>query len=152
LAPPRDLHQRRTDAFARLETDIDVWVATADADGQPYLVPLSLDWDGTRIVVCAGRDSRTIVNLLRSKAARLGIGPTRDVVMLDVVVDETFAADEVPPLLADRYAQRAGWDPRRAPGQYVYVCLRPRRVQAWREANEIPGRTLMRDGDWLSPN
>jgi len=24
------------------------------------------------------------------------------------------------------------------------------RVQAWREANEIPGRTLMRDGAWLT--
>jgi hypothetical protein len=23
------------------------------------------------------------------------------------------------------------------------------RVQAWREANEIAGRTLMRDGTWL---
>jgi len=27
--------------------------------------------------------------------------------------------------------------------------LRPLRVQAWREANEIAGRTLMRDGAWL---
>jgi hypothetical protein len=27
--------------------------------------------------------------------------------------------------------------------------LRPVRVQAWREVNEIPERTLMRDGTWL---
>jgi hypothetical protein len=27
--------------------------------------------------------------------------------------------------------------------------LRPERIQAWREADEIAGRTLMRDGAWL---
>jgi 4a-hydroxytetrahydrobiopterin dehydratase len=27
--------------------------------------------------------------------------------------------------------------------------LRPVRVQVWRESNEIPGRTLMREGAWL---
>jgi hypothetical protein len=31
----------------------------------------------------------------------------------------------------------------------VFQVLRPRRIQAWRESNEIPGRTLMRDGTWL---
>jgi len=31
----------------------------------------------------------------------------------------------------------------------VYLVLRPVRVQAWREADEMTGRTLMRDGEWL---
>jgi hypothetical protein len=26
----------------------------------------------------------------------------------------------------------------------------PRRIQAWREVNELPGRELMRDGHWLA--
>ena len=43
---------------------------------------------------------------------------------------------------------QADWDPRRDTG-YVFLVLRPVRVQAWREANEIAGRTLMRDGSWL---
>ena len=47
------------------------------------------------------------------------------------------------------YAAKLGWDPRREAGGYVYVCLRPRRIQAWRESNEIAGRTLMRNGEWL---
>lgn len=29
------------------------------------------------------------------------------------------------------------------------MVLRPLRLQAWREVNEIRGRTLMRDGSWL---
>ena len=45
-------------------------------------------------------------------------------------------------------AAQADWDPRGSAG-YVYLVLRPDRVQAWREADEIAGRTLMRDGAWL---
>ena len=149
MEPPRSRTQRLADTLARLETDIDVWVATAGADGSPYLIPLSLDWDGERVVVCAQRSSRTIENLSRSGVARLGIGPTRDVVMIDVVVEDSYAASEMPKDMAERYAQRTGWDPAQEDGDYVYVSLRPRRVQAWREANELPERSLMRNGAWL---
>ncbi len=31
----------------------------------------------------------------------------------------------------------------------MFLVLRPVRLQAWREANEIKGRTLMRDGAWV---
>ena len=39
-------------------------------------------------------------------------------------------------------------DPRRSDG-YVFLVLRPLRVQARRESDEIAGRTLMRRGSWL---
>jgi hypothetical protein len=149
MESPRSRNQRLADARARLQSDIDVWVATASLDGTPYLVPLSLDWDGERVIVCAQRTSRTIENLVRSRVARLGIGLTRDVVMIDAVVDNSDGLDEVSAAMAERYAQRTGWDPRLEGGDYVYVSLQPRRVQAWREANELPGRTIMRDGEWL---
>jgi hypothetical protein len=32
---------------------------------------------------------------------------------------------------------------------YRWFRITPRRIQAWREANELAGRTLMRDGRWL---
>jgi hypothetical protein len=114
-------------------------------------VPLSLDWDGERVVVCAQRSSRTVENLIRSGVARLGVGPTRDVVMIDAVLESSYAAADVPTEMAERYAQRTGWDPAQEDGEYVYVILRPRRVQAWREANELPERSLMRTGAWLQP-
>jgi hypothetical protein len=50
---------------------------------------------------------------------------------------------------ADRYLEQAGWDPRAESGGYSYLVLRPERIQAWREANELVGRTLMRGGSWL---
>jgi hypothetical protein len=48
---PRSRPQRRRDTEHRLTHDIDVWVASASADGAPYLVPLSFDWDGEALLV-----------------------------------------------------------------------------------------------------
>ena len=32
---------------------------------------------------------------------------------------------------------------------YRWFRISPRRIQAWREVNELPDRELMRDGRWL---
>jgi hypothetical protein len=65
------------------------------------------------------------------------------------VLDETFPVAAAPSWVAEGYANGSDWDPRKAGGTYVYLVLRPERVQAWREENEIAGRTLMRAGAWL---
>ena len=147
-AAARDRETRKADTLAMLATDaIDVWVATASDAGAPYLVPVSLAWVDERVVIAVEGTSFTARNLTASGAARLGVGPTRDVVMVDAVLERAVdVADDED--LGAAYAAQADWDPRRASG-YVFLVLRPIRVQAWREANEIPGRTLMRDGTWL---
>ena len=126
---------------------IDVWVATASADGTPHLVPVSLAWVDERVVIAVEATSATTRNLVASGRARLAVGPTRDVVMIDAVLEKAVdvAADDA---LGGAYVGQADWDPRRSTG-YVFLLLRPVRVQAWREANEVAGRTLMRDGSWL---
>ena len=147
-AQARDRETRKADTLAMLATPaIDVWVATASAEGTPHLVPLSLAWVEERIVVAVEASSVSARNLTASGTARLAVGPTRDVVMLDAVLETAVdvAADDA---LGTAYAAQADWDPRGAAG-YVFLVLRPVRVQAWREANEIAGRTLMRDGTWL---
>jgi hypothetical protein len=50
----------------------------------------------------------------------------------------------------DAFAAKHGWDPRQETRDYAYFRIVPGRVQAWREVNELPGRTLMRDGGWLA--
>ena len=145
---PRDPRTRKADALAMLATPaIDVWVATASPAGAVHLVPLSLAWVDGAVVIALEATAVTARNLAASGSARLAVGPTRDVVMIDAVVEKTVdVASDVP--LAMAYAAQADWDPRDSTG-YEFVVLRPVRVQAWREANEIPGRTLMRDGTWL---
>ncbi len=143
--------QRKADTIARLEAvGADAWVATASSTGTAHLVPLSYAWDGACIVLAAEAGSLTVRNVRSSGRARLGFGPTRDVVIVDSVLDRFLDAnDAVAKDIARAYAEQAAWDPREEPAAYVFVLLRPRRVQAWREANELPGKVLMRDGEWL---
>ena len=147
-AGARDLETRTADTLAMLTTPaVDVWVATASAEGAPHLVPVSLAWVEERVVIAVEASSVTARNLAASGVARLAVGPTRDVVMIDAAVEMTVAVADGEDLAA-AYVDQADWDPRRSTG-YVFLVLRPVRVQAWRESNEIPGRTLMRDGTWL---
>ena len=146
--PARDRATRRANALALLATPaVDVWVATASPTGAPHLVPVSLAWIDERAVIAVESRSVTARNLRASGAARLAVGPTRDVVMIDATLEDTVDVGSDGPLGA-AYVAQADWDPRLSTG-YVFLVLRPVRVQAWREANEIAGRMLMRDGTWL---
>ena len=143
--------QRRDDTIAKFEAvGADAWVATASGAGMAHLVPLSYAWDGECVVLAAEASSVTIRNVRSSRRARLGFGPTRDVVIVDAELDRLLdARDGAAEDTARAYAEQAGWDPRDESEPYVFVLLRPLRVQAWREANELAGKVLMRDGHWL---
>ena len=145
---PRSRAQRRHDTELRLNQDIDVWVATASAAGAPHLVPLSFDWDGAALLLATATHSPTSRNLASSGVVRLALGLTRDVTVIDGTV-EVVEMDALPLDQGDRFAARAGFDPRPMGASYRWFRVRPRRVQAWREVNEMRGRELMRDGDWL---
>jgi hypothetical protein len=146
--PPRTAEQRKRDTLHRLETDVDLWVATADPAGAtPYLVPLSFLWDGGALVIATPAASPTGRNLRATGTVRLGLGPTRDVVLVEGSV-EVVAAGELTDEVGDAFAAATGFDPRPL-DDYAYFRIRPQRVQAWREANELAGRELMRAGTWL---
>ena len=147
--PARTAKQRKQDTLRRLEEDEDAWVATAGEDGgAPYLVPLSFVWDGTTLLFATPAASPTGRNLASTGVARLGVGPTRDVVIIEGTV-VTLTADELPEEDAEIFAAKTGFDPRQLATPYLYFRIRPQRVQAWREADELKGRDLMRDGEWL---
>jgi hypothetical protein len=139
---PRPRADRRRDTEHRLTNDVDVWVASASAEGKPYLVPLSFDWDGEAVLVATPTNSPTGKNLATSGVARLALGPTRDVTMIEATV-EVIEIDELPQEQGDRF------DPRGLTSSYRWFRITPRRIQAWREVDELPERELMRDGRWL---
>jgi Pyridoxamine 5'-phosphate oxidase len=147
-ADPRSRAQRRRDTEHRLTHDVDVWVATASADGAPYLVPLSFDWDGEALLLATPADSPTGRNLAATRTVRLGLGHTRDVSMIEGEV-EVLEIDALPRESGNRFTARTGIDPRALATLYRWFRISPRRIQAWREADELPGRELMRDGRWL---
>jgi len=147
--PARTPRQRKQDTLSRLEHDVDAWVASADpADGTPYLVPLSFLWDGQRLLVATPSASPTSRNLQATGKARLGIGPTRDVVLIEGTV-RALPATELPAEVGDAFAAKTGFDPRKLTTAYLYFRIHPQRLQAWRESNELNGRDLMRGGQWV---
>ncbi|HEU5265107.1 MAG TPA: hypothetical protein VFU35_00345 [Jatrophihabitans sp.] len=150
---PRPLQQRKADTLAKLTAPAaDGWIATASAepghDPRPYLVPLSIAWIDETVVIAVDAASRTAANLRRTGTARVGLGPTRDVVLIDVTARASHPQSEVPERLARSYAAQADWDPSEPGGTNVYFVLEPMRIQAWREVNELAGRTLMSRGRW----
>jgi hypothetical protein len=150
MAPlPRSREQRHRDALDRLEHDTDAWVSTADpATGTPYLIPLSFLWDGRTLLISTPATSPTGRNLCATGRVRLAVGPTRDVVLIEGTA-RPLTGPELPAEIADAFAARTGFEPRDLGGRYLYFRIRPDRIQAWREENELTGRELMRGGEWL---
>ena len=149
VAAARPAAVRKADTLAMLGAPVaDAWVATTGTGG-PYLVPLTMAWTRERIILATARTARTTTNLAATGVARVALGPTRDVVMVDVLAEAVLPVAEAPPWVAEGYAAQSDWDPRKAGGDYVYLLLRPDRIQAWRKENELRDRTLMRNGTWL---
>ncbi|MCO5177679.1 MAG: pyridoxamine 5'-phosphate oxidase family protein [Thermomicrobiales bacterium] len=140
--------QRRQDTEHRLAHDVDLWVATASPTGEPFLIPLSFDWDGASLLLATPADSPTGRNMAATGAVRLGLGDTRDVTMIDGSV-AVIEIDALPTEQGDSFAKRTGFDPRTLTTRYCWFRITPQRIQAWRESNELSGRDLMRDGQWL---
>jgi hypothetical protein len=143
MAPPRTLEQRRGDTLHRLKTDIDAWVATT-GDDIPCIVPLSFHWDGEALLLSTLETNPTAKNITANGQVRITLGETRDVVLIAGVGTRY----EPPAEVAAAFAAKAGFDPTKLE-RYPFFRVTPRSVQAWREVNEIPGRDIMRDGEWI---
>jgi general stress protein 26 len=144
---PRTTAQRLADVKEKLETDEDIWVASASERGYAYLVPLSFSGDGVYLTVATPKQSRTARNLRRAGRARMALGPTRDVVILEGPVTEMALDDD--PQLTEEHAARS-FDARDEPEEYVFIRLKPEMIQAYRSSPELANRIVMRNGDWLS--
>ncbi len=145
---PRDTAQRKVDVLEKLDREKDAWVASAGVAGDAYLVPLSFHWDDRRLTFATLAHSLTVRNLRRAGRTRVALGPTRDVVIIEGPLE--FVAADAQADVATAFAARLLWDPRREPREYVFFRLTPRRIQAWREENELAGRDVMVDGAWLA--
>ena len=143
---PRSTEQRRQDALYRLGHDVDAWVATTDTDtGAPRLTPLSFLWHDDALLFSTSAASPTARNLATNPSVQVGIGLTRDVVLVQGTVE---VLPTVPEPLGDAFAIKAGFDPRTIATAFPYFRLTPRTIQVWREEDELAGRWVMRGGVW----
>jgi hypothetical protein len=146
--PSRTPERRTRDVLNRLERERDIWVASADADGVPHLVPLWFVWHGQAVWLSTRATNPTGRNLRDGGRTRLALADTQDVVLIDGAV-RAFAAHEVAESAAGTFGKKYGWDPRKEDASYAFFEVRPRRIQAWHGERELPGRTLMREGVWV---
>lgn len=125
-------------------------MATAGPSG-PYLVPLSLAWDSTSgdLVFCMEEGTVTARNIAGEPSVRVGIGPTRDVLMIDGTARITGLVND-DDALAMFFHEKAGWDPRLNGDNLIFIRVTPSRMQAWREVDEAANRTVMINGAWKS--
>ncbi len=145
----RSREQRKQDTLHRLENDVDAWIATADpVSGTPHLTPLSFRWDGETLLLSTEATTPAGRNMQATKEVRLGLGLTRDVILIEGSVD-VLEISELSTAEADAFAVKAGFDPRKSGGHYLYFRVYPRRLLAWREVDELAGRVLIRDGRWV---
>lgn len=147
VAPPRPLEVRKEDALAHLVSDKDLWISSADSDGDSTLVPLSFWWSGKSIYIATVRTNPTGENIVKSGRCRVALGHTRDVVLMEA---SAFLVEnnELPTEVGEAYGEKCGWDPRESPA-YRFYRLDPQRIESWRELNEHANRELLRDGEWL---
>ena len=140
--------QRRADAIRRLESEPNVWIATASAGGVPHLVPLSLAWDGTRILVATPTSTPTARNAAEAGVVRASLDDADDVVLIDATVEvvDFAAADRA---LIDVYVQRVGWNPADESGDWSLLVVAPTTIRSWNGIDETTGRVIMKRGDWL---
>lgn len=109
MEAPRSVEQRKSDTLTRLASEVDAWIATADAAGSGYLLPLSFLWDGAGVIVSTPRASVTGRNLSRGGRVRVGVGQLRHVTMIDGTaepVQDERTKDALPPSTAGTRAKR----------------------------------------------
>ena len=144
----RTTEQRVKDSTAKLEAGGDAWLATSGPAGL-HLVPLSVAWDSASgdLIFCTEQRSVTTRNISIEPAVRVGLGPTRDVLMIDGTARITgLVQDDA--TSATIFHEKTGWDPRRDSGDWIFIRVTPSRMQAWREVDEIANRTVMVGGTW----
>jgi hypothetical protein len=144
----RSTAERKADVLDRLGRQKDLWLASADRSGRPHLIAVSAWWDGSHVLIATTGPSRTARNLTDNPTARLAMGTPEDVIVIDAdVAMPTAAEDSVE--LATGFAEAVGWDPREVGAGWVFFRLAPVRIQAYRGYDELEGRDVMRDSNWL---
>lgn len=145
MADPRSISQRIVDTVSRLQNDTDAWLASTDAE-RPWLAPLSFLWHEGHLLFATDSSTPTASNARAVPVVRVALGHTRDVVIVQGQAAISGSADLTDDEVAS-YQNKHGSDPRTWADSVIRV--RPVRILAWREDEELAGRLLMTAGSWL---
>lgn len=139
------MSQRIVDTLRRLDEDTDAWVASTDAE-RPWLAPLSFLWHDGYLLFATSSSTPTASNARTVPLVRVALGHPRDVVIIQGHASTCGPADVADEEI-EKYQTKHGSNPRDWADSFIRV--RPVRILAWRESNEIARRLLMTAGIWL---
>src|SRR5687767_1259248 len=80
---PRSLDERRAYARNRLETGCQLWLATGSDGHGAHLIPVAYAWDGSVLYTATFVNSRSVANIKGHPRARVALGDTANVIMID---------------------------------------------------------------------
>ena len=140
-APLHDAFVYDTEVRAETENDAHARIVRMVEPGQRVLELGCATGSTTKVMQQMGCD--VVAVEIDAGAAQIAEQFAERVIVGDL---DTLDIDDA---LGTAYVAQADWDPRRGTG-YVFIVLRPMRVQAWREVNEIAGRDVMLEGHWLA--
>ena len=146
---PRDTAERVADAQRRLASEANIWIATSSSSGEPHLVALSLWWDGASVMATTPVANPVASNIAATGQARASLPDADDVVTMKAAASVSPLVELDAARLADMVAA-LGWDPTNESGEWVLITLRPQLIWSWNGIHEDNGRTIMRNGTWLS--
>ena len=92
-------------------------------------MPLSFLWHDDALLIATEDGSPTARNLQSGGQVRVGVGPTRDVVLVEAAATVLDGLDEA---TGDAFAEKTGFDPRQL-DNYTFYRVVPSEIRAWRE-------------------
>ena len=112
------------------------------------MVPLSLSWDGSSIVLATEARSATAKIIAATGRDRLAVGSTRDVLFIHAS-EIAVPCDEADESTCTTFVSRTGWNPIKEDRRWIFIVATPIEILVWQNVAEITGRTAMRAGELL---
>ena len=145
----RDVATRKKDVMERLLRSGRFWLGTADKTGKPHVIAVFAWWHSDALVISTLTGSRTARNMERNPRVTLATGPFDDAIIIHAQMIESRAVDDAPDM-AHGFNAALGGEPSQIGEGWTFFRLRPTKIQAFRDFDELEGRDVMIDSRWLA--
>ena len=147
--PLRDIATRKKDVLETLAKNGRFWLGTADVTGRPHVIAVSAWWESEALVMATLGTSRTARNIETNPRVTLATGAFNDAIVIHAQMIESSAVEDSPEL-AKGFKAALGWEPSEVSPGWIFFRLRPTKIQAFRDYEEIEGRDVMVRSRWLA--
>ena len=147
--PLRDVATRKKDVLETLAKNGRFWLGSADPAGRPHVIAVSAWWESDALVIATLGSNRTARNIEMNPRVTLATGAFNDAIIIHAQMIESRAVEDSQDI-AQGFKKAMGWEPSEVGSGWVFLRLRPTKIQAFRDFEEIEGRDVMIRSRWLA--